>query len=156
MAKTSLTINVQIEGLRETMRAFRDLPQEASTELRDASGLIANDMVTWIKNAAMGDSAQSAAVAGTTKAVRDRVPVVQIGGAKKVTSSKAAAYKILFGANFGSRTLKQFRSWAGVGNDYFIFKNIDQHRGEIEARWLDAADAAIRKWSQSEGVLGDG
>lgn len=152
MASKALVINIKIDGLRETVRAFRDLPKDASAELRDAAGEIADDMVGWIRNAAENDSAQSALMAGTVKVVRDRVPAVTVGGSGKVGSNRVPAYKILFGANFGSRSLRQFRPWAGQGQDYFIFSNIDTHAKEIEARWLDAADKIIDKWSHSEGV----
>lgn len=152
MAKRQLTVNIEISGLRETLRAFRDLPKDAAAELRDEAGIIANDMVDWIRSAAMIDSPQSAALAPTVKVARDRVPAVTVGGAARITSSRAPAYAILFGANFGARSFPQFREWAGAGQDYFIFANIDKHRREIEERWLDAADRVIRAWSSSTGV----
>jgi hypothetical protein len=148
-----LVINVTIEGLRPLLRAFRDLPADASAELRDEAGKIAADMVGWISSAARGDSRQAALVAGTAKVLRDRVPAVSIGGASKVGTgtgrNRGRAYQILFGANFGARTYPQFRSWAGKGNDYFIFRNIEAHEREIENRYLDAADRVISKWSQN-------
>lgn len=148
-----LIINVHIEGLRETIKAFRDLPKEASDELRDEAGKIAGDMAEWIASAARADSRQAALVAGTTKVLRDRVPAVSIGGSAKVGTGsgrrKGKAYQILFGANFGARTFPQFRAWAGKGNDYFVFKNIEAHEREIENRYLDAADRVIFKWSTS-------
>jgi hypothetical protein len=152
MAGKALVINVKIDGLRETMRAFRGLPKDASAELRDAAGEIADDMVGWIRNAAENDSAQSALMAGTVKVVRDRVPAITVGGSTRVGRNRAPAYKILFGANFGSRSMRQFRPWAGQGQDYFIFSNIEGHAKEIEARWLDAADKIIDRWVHSEGV----
>lgn len=152
MAKRALQINVEITGLRETLRAFRDLPKDASAELRDEAGKIAQDMVEWIQAAARSDSPQSAALADTVKIARDRVPAVTVGGASKITSSRAPAYAILFGANFGARTFRQFRAWAGKGQDYFIFSNIDQHAKEIEERWLSAADRVVTAWSHSQGV----
>lgn len=150
--RKALQINIQIEGLRETMRAFRDLPKDAKNELRDEAGKIAADMVEWIQAAARADSPQSAALADTAKVVRDRVPALTVGGTAKVTSSRTPAYTILFGANFGARSYRQFREWAGKGKDYFIFVNIDQHAKEIEERWLSAADRIVAAWSHSQGV----
>lgn len=150
--KSALSIGIEIEGLRETLRAFRDLPKDASAELRDEAGKIASDMVDWIRSAALVDSPQSAALAPTVRVTRDRVPAVTVGGTTRITSSRKPAYAILFGANFGARTFPQFREWAGKGQDYFIFKNIDTHAKDIEARWLDAADRVIRAWSTSGGV----
>lgn len=150
--KRQLVINVEISGLRETLRALRDLPKDASAELRDEAGKIAADMVGWIQAAANADTPQSAAVGATAKVARDRVPAVTVGGATKITSSRAPAYAILFGANFGARSFPQFREWAGKGQDYFIFANIDDHQAEIEERWLSAADRVIAAWSNSTGV----
>lgn len=153
-----LTINVKIEGGRETLKAFRDLPKEASNELRDAAGLIADDMVGWVQNAAEGTSRQAALVAGTVKRVRDRVPAIVIGGSARVGTGtgrrKGAAYQILFGANFGSRSLRQFPAWAGVGNDYFVFSSINDHAREVEERWLNAADEIGRRWASNTGDVG--
>lgn len=149
--RAPLVVNVKIDGLRETLRAFRDLPKDASDELRDEAGKIAADMAGWISHAATADSRQSALVAGTVKVRRDRVPVVEIGGAARVGTGsgkqKGRAYQILFGANFGARSFPQFRSWAGVGQDYFVFTQIEAHEREIEDRYLDAADRIIAKWS---------
>jgi hypothetical protein len=147
-----LVINVKIDGLRPLLRAFRDLPKEASDELRDEAGRIAQDMADWIAAGARGESKQAALVAGTTKVRRDRVPVVEIGGASKVGTGSGRpgkAYEILFGANFGARSFPQFRSWAGRGNDYFVFSQIEAHEREIENRYLDAADRVIQAWSTS-------
>lgn len=151
-----LVVNVKIDGLRETLRAFRDLPKEASAELRDEAGKIAGDMAGWISSAARADSRQSALVADTVKVRRDRVPVVELGGTTRVGTGtgrqKARAYQILFGANFGSRSFPQFRQWAGKGNDYFVFRQIEAHEREIEERYLDAADRILTHWSSSTDV----
>lgn len=149
----SLIINVRIEGLQATLRAFRELPKDASNELRDEAGKIAQDMAGWIHDAAVSDSRQSALVADTVKVNRDRVPSVSIGGASRVGTGtgrkKGKAYEVLFGANFGARTYPQFRPWAGKGNDYFVFTQIEAHEREVENRYLDAADRVIARWSTS-------
>jgi hypothetical protein len=158
VAGKGLVINVKIEGGRETLRAFRELPKVASDELRDAAGKIADDMVGWVQNLASSTSRQAALVAGTTKRVRDRVPAVSIGGSKRIGTGtgrrKGAAYEILFGANFGSRSHRQFPAWAGVGNDYFVFKSIEAHAHEVEERWLGAADAIGQRWASDTGLTG--
>lgn len=144
---------MHIEGLSATLRAFRELPNDASAEIRDEAGAIATDMVGWVASGARAESRTAARVAGTAKVLRDRVPAMSIGGASKVGTGtgrqKGRAYQLLFGANFGARTYPQFRRWAGKGNDYFVFRQIEAHEREIESRYLDAADRVIRKWSTS-------
>lgn len=147
-----LVINVKIDGLLGTLRAFRELPKDASEELRVAAGELAADMVGWIAAGARAESRTAARVAGTAKVNRDRVPSVSIGGSSRVGTGsgrqKGKAYQLLFGANFGSRgAYRQFRPWAGKGNDFFVFKQIEAHEREIESRYLDAADRIIAKWS---------
>lgn len=156
-SRRALVINVQIDGLRETLRAFNKLPKEASEELRLAAMRIADDMAGWVGAGARAESRTAARVAGTIKVRRDRVPVIEIGGASVVGTGsgrrKGKAFQLLFGANFGSRgAYPQFRAWAGKGNDFFVFKQIEGHQREIESRYLDAADRIVTAWSTSEGV----
>jgi hypothetical protein len=151
MAKTQLVINVKIDGLRETLRAFRDLPKEASDEARDEAGKIAQDMAAWI-SASLAENRQASLLIPTVKVARDRVPAVTVGGASRVGSRRTQAYKVLFGANFGARSFPQFRPWAGKGQDYHIFSQIEAHQDEVEERYLTAMDRVIDKWSNSEGV----
>lgn len=152
-AKRSLVINVKIDGLRETLRAFNALPKDASNELRDEAMAIADDMAGWIRAGALAESRTAARVAGTLKVRRDRVPVVEIGGASKVGTGtgrqKGKAFQLLFGANFGARQYSQFKAWAGRGNDFFVFKQIEGHQSEIERRYYEAVDRVIARWSQS-------
>ena len=147
-----LVISIRLTGARETLAAFRQFPKEASDELRKAAGEIADNMVGWIKAGAAADSRQSRFVAQTTKRMTDRVPVVQVGGTKSITDSqghRAPAYKVLFGANFGSSRYPQFRAHRGKGQpDYFIWSNIEGHQAEIDRRWNEAADRTIAKWSE--------
>src|SRR5262245_1622492 len=107
MAETrrGLTMTVQISGVRETLKALKDLPPEASEAMRQASAEIASDMVGWIKSTAASQGRQAQVVAATAKANRDRVPSVTVGGSKRVTDT-GKAFQLLFGANFGAVTYR--------------------------------------------------
>ena len=148
----ALQINLRLTGARETLAAFRALPKDASTELRVASKELAGQMVGWIVARARSDSAQSALLAPTVRAVSDRVPAVQVGGSRMLARSSGgtvAAWRVLFGANFGASRWPQFRPHRGRGQqDYFIWVSIDEHADEIDKAWNAAADKVIRKWSQ--------
>lgn len=139
-----LTIAVQITGLHETLTALRGVPKEANAELRDAAGRLAEDMLGWVRREARGNP-QATAVAATAKVARDRLPAIQLGGTTRITSTRAPAWKILFGANFGARRFHQFRPWAGRGRDYFVWRAVEAHAVEIADRWLAAADGIIRR-----------
>lgn len=141
--KRTITVTVRITNLRETIRAFKDLPEDASKEMRAASLSIAGVLAVDIRNAARAN-AQSALMVPTIRAVRDRVPVVQGGGTRRVGRNRVPAYKVLFGAEFGSHALKQFRPFDGTG--YFFFPTVEQNRGYIDREYNEAADEVLKKW----------
>lgn len=145
-SKDSLTIKVRITGVRETIKAFRDLPKEANNELRDRTRALAELLAKRVESAGRSDSPQSALVAGTVRAVRDRVPVIQAGGNKRVGSRKKPAHKILFGSEFGAKTLKQYRPHLGNGS-YWFFREIEASQGEIDRAWNRLADDIVRRWA---------
>lgn len=150
MAKTSLTVDLHIEGARETLAAFRRLPKEASAELRDRALKLSELLASTASRAARGDSPQAAAVASTIKARRDRVPSVQVGGAKRVGSRRTPAFKILFGAEFGaSPSLPQFRPHRGR-EGYWFFPSVEAEQGRISREWNKAADEVVRKFTAGD------
>lgn len=141
--KRTITVTVRITNLRETLRKFNDLPKDAAEEMRAASLSIAGVVAVDIKNAARAN-AQSALMVPTIRAVRDRVPVVQGGGTRRVGRNRVPAYKVLFGAEFGSKSLAQFRPFDGTG--YFFFPTVELKRGYIDREYNEAADEVLRKW----------
>lgn len=145
-----MAVSMKITGLRETLRAFRDLPKDATRELKDANIGISSDLAGKIADAARASSKQSALVAPTVRARRDRLPVVVAGGNKRVGRNRVPAYKVLFGANFGASRLKQFRSHRGAGeDDYWFFKTAEDNQPRIEAEWLKAADRVLDQWGRA-------
>lgn len=145
MAKKALTVNVRIEGARETIAAFNRLPKEASDALRDRSLELAEALAAKASGYARQDSKQSALMAATVKARRDRVPVVVAGGAKRVGRNRVPAYAILFGSEFGSSRLRQYRHHLGRGS-YWFFATVEKEQAEISAAWNKAADEIIDKF----------
>jgi hypothetical protein len=140
-----LTIRVNITGVRETLVAFRELPKVATVELRDAAGRIAEMLAIAARARGSASSKQSALVAPTVRVVRDRVPVVQVGGATRVGHRNTPAWRILLGAEFGARSYKQFRPHRG-NRGYWFFSTIEGNEERISAEWNRAADEIIRRW----------
>lgn len=147
MASKSLTIKLHLSGARETLKAFRDLPKEASNELRTKTLALSQLLASKVEGAARADSPQSALIAGTVKANKDRVPSISAGGNKKVGSRKKPAYKILFGSEFGAKTLKQYRPHVGQGS-YWFFRTVEQSQAEIDSAWNKLADDVLKKWGR--------
>lgn len=152
---------MSIAGVDGLYRALRTLPKEASVSLRDESQDIANDVANKAKSRAMGVSKMYATyVAPTIRARRDRVPVIAIGGKKKIRTSKGSTRQtvgdLLFGAEFGGGAFKNTRpdkGWTGstyqflphLGTTgYALWPTIRQELPDIMDRWADALyDAAV-------------
>ncbi|QFU87882.1 hypothetical protein [Amycolatopsis sp. YIM 10] len=163
MAKTALTVNLHIEGARETLRALSALPKDASKELRDASLELSKNLAVKVKASGMADSApQSAHVASTVRAERDRVPVISAGGNKKLGRNRAPAWALLFGSIFGmssrsgwyagphyagSSGLQYHRRHRGTAA-YWFFPVVEEEQAAISAAWNRAADNVVRDFSE--------
>lgn len=150
MAKGGLVVNLKIDNVRETLAVLRYLPTEANKELREASLKLSQSLSTRAKSAAQTDNRQTALLAPTVKARRDRVPFIQAGGAKRVGSRKKPAYKILFGSEFGSSRLRQFRPHLGRGS-YWFFKTIENEQALINREWNAAADHVVDTFTKDGG-----
>ena len=142
-----LTVNIHVAGARETLAAFRRLPKEASNSLRDRSTELATALAGKVQGAARSDSPQSALMAPTVKARRDRIPAIEAGGSSRVGSRRVPAFKILFGSEFGARTLPQFRPHLGRGS-YWLFKTVEENETEIAAGWEKVVDDIQRDFSR--------
>jgi hypothetical protein len=142
--RRTLTITIRISGLRETVRAFKKWPDDAITEIRAAGFSIAGYVATKIRASARLN-AQSALIAPTVRAQKDRLPVIVAGGARRVGRNRVPAYKVLFGAEFGAVTLAQFRAFNSGG--YFFFVTVDAESEYIQREYLAAVDEINRKWA---------
>lgn len=159
MAKQALTVKLSAPGVRPVLAAFRRLPKDANAELRAASLRIAELLATSAKTAS-GIDRQAAAVGTTVKAVRDRVPAVQAGGARRVTSTGARAYELLFGSELGmdrksgwyarpryrDSTGRQYASpHRGRGGRWF-FPTVERELPAVVRQWEQAADEILRRF----------
>lgn len=149
--KQTLTIKLNAPGIRNTLAAFSRLPKDANNELRDASQRIAELLAASARTASHIDP-QAAAVGTTVRAIRDRVPVVQAGGARKVTSTGAKAYELLFGSEFGmNRKTGWYARPRYRGHTATQFA--ERHRGQ-DGRWFFPSverelPAALVEWQQA-------
>lgn len=160
MAKQALTIRLKAEGVRETLAAFRELPKDTNRELREASLRIADLLAQSAKGASHID-AQSAAVGTTVRAIKDRVPVVQAGGSRRITSSRVPAWRLLFGSEFGADRRfgwysarrysdsrgRQFSPHQGRQGRWF-FPTVERELPSALVEWRRAADEIVRRFGQ--------
>ena len=128
----------RIEGLNALLRTFRTYPRELSSELRDRAKKIADPIAEDARDRAQ--TSQQKMVAPSIRAVRDRIPVVKVGGGMTVKSStprrrQPRAGQVYFGADFGS-SLPQFPGKTSGGR--MIFKAVKGNRDNIAEQYLDA------------------
>lgn len=141
-----MELEVEVIGGAEILRAFRDLPKQASEELREASTEIATGLVADLQAAARAEGRQAALMVPTVKVKRDRIPVIQAGGSKRVGRKRVPAGKLLYGSEFGSN-LRQFRPHLGTGS-YWFYRTVQARDGEIYAEWLEAADRIMQAFGE--------
>lgn len=160
MANDGLTVKIRITGVRETIRAFNEVPKDANNELRDGSMKLAQALAPKMAAAGRSQGAQAASVASSVKARRDRVPVVVAGGAKRVTKNRASAGALVaaseFGANgrYGWYALPWFRGARGRqykphrgAASYWFFRTAEENTGQIERAWTEMAERILEKWA---------
>ena len=150
MAKEGLSATITVTGLKETMAALKKMPDDAKAGLKDTSFELAQSFAREVRAAARASSAQSGLMAGTTTVGKNNgadsdLPIVSMGGSSKVGRRGAAAFKILFGAEFGAHVLPQFRPFNATG--YFFFPTVDAMSDEIGEKWSAAADKVIAEFS---------
>lgn len=145
----TVTFN-HVAGLR---RALRDLPKEASSELREASLDIASDVAGKAAARARMVGGVAVYVAPTIKAKQDRIPKVVMGGLTKLpgrTGPNQTVGNVMWGAEFGGRrrpTTQQFQPWRGnsTGAGYFLWPTIRAQSASIVERYGDALMTAVDK-----------
>jgi hypothetical protein len=149
-AKT-LTYSIKVEGVRETLAAFRGLDKEANQAIRDHAQVLAGRFAVKAKAAGAARGRQAALVASTVKPGRDRVPVVTAGGARRLGRRKAPAWALLFGAEFGSNRFAQFGHAHTGRKGIWFFPTIEASASMILKEWQAAADDIVRAFTRGGG-----
>lgn len=172
MAKAPSTKGVvSISNVAPTVALMRKYGAGFSKMVRDdVQTNVAPLVVAHVQAAARGSGRQGAAVAGTFRVARDRLPAFRGLGATRVASTKTAAGNIGFGANWGGgektrtytttsprgtryavtrHTTRQFGPWTGGGtDDRFIYSVIHDNQRAIEDAWQNALDRAYQEWNR--------
>lgn len=146
MARNNLVVSIKVDGIRETLSAFARLPKDAQNEIRDASLELARQLAGSAAAAGHAEGSQASLVATTVKPRRDRVPVIEAGGSKRLGRNKKPAFKLLFGSEFGSNYYRQFgKPHLGSGS-YWFFDTVDREQAAITTEWSKAADNVVRRF----------
>ena len=94
-----MKVQVKVEGLDETLRAFNKYGKDASRELRQAAGVHVDRIIGMLNTAGANAGKGAALSSGSVKRKSDRVPALTAGGSRKVKSStgKVTAGDVFFG-----------------------------------------------------------
>lgn len=152
MAKTTMSVPVRIDGIRQTLTGLSKLGPDANNAIRDAALDLSKLLAARAQAAGAAEGRQAALVARTVKARRDRVPVVVGGGATpRLGRGRAKPYELLFGSEFGSDRYRQFgKPHIGRGS-YWFFRTVDEQAPQIAAAWQRAADEVLRRFGNQQG-----
>jgi hypothetical protein len=167
-----MSAGVQVEGLRETLRAFSKLDKDTQKAARDEVQKVANMLAEEIAAAGRRQGGRSAFVAESVKGTRERTPVIKIGSAKRLPTNRGGigprSSDLMFGMEFGSsgvggkatdvptarggkpgwrfpaRTPRQGRGNVGT----WIFPTAAQQQGKVVEMWDAALQRAVTDWSR--------
>lgn len=160
--RQALTIRIRIDGVRETLAAFRQMPKEASDALRERSKELAQTIADRVKAAGQAEGAQAAKLARTVRAQRDRVPVIAVGGTRKIGRQGEPAYSMVFASEFGMNrrtgwyAAERYDDDAGASQypphrgrqGYWIFPTVERSEGEISDAWNRVADDILDQFGR--------
>ena len=148
--------STKIEGLPETLRAFKQLDKGASDAAKQEAMKIAEVLAARIRARAPSDKRYQNLVV-SVKAGKDRVPVIRIGGRQTPrVSGGAGPAQLVIGMEFGADQSGP-NGWRfpprtprfGRGNQgYWIFPTARTSQTEIIKMWFDAMDKIINEWSE--------
>lgn len=161
MAKTALVVKVHIDGVRQILRALSVLPKDAQNAIRDHSQALARKLaIKAVVDVSLHGGPQGPNLSTTVKAVRDRVPAIQVGGTRRLGRHRAPAYGMLFGSVFGMNgrsgwfSAARYASAAGrqyrphEGGAYAFFPLVEREAPTIAREWHAAVDDVVRKFSE--------
>jgi len=152
-----VAFDVELEGMQETIGAVRslerDLRRETNRELRSAAGECARSLVERLHVAAAASGVPVAQrVARSLKVKSDRLPVVSIGGTRRVGRSGAIAAKLLWGSEHGPADGAD-RNRFGVGRDtsgYWIAPTVERFASSSA---IDVYRRAVYRILHKSGLL---
>jgi hypothetical protein len=162
--KQTISIKPDQAQLAGFYAAVKRLDKDANTKLKTDVMAISAWSAGRIKESASRNPYpdQAAKALATTRAVRDRVPNIVIGGSRQKYSGGAVSGQVLFGSEFGANPTSvngafpnggrrfPFRTpKLGRGNEgYGIFPTLRQIQPEITRQWKYAVDKVLRQWSK--------
>jgi hypothetical protein len=161
------TISVRMDitpEIRALLKVLNEMDNESKNELKEKVKGIATWVAEDIKRAAASApmAAQAMRVAQTTRANKDRVPSVTIGGSRVKFSGGAVSGDVLYGSEFGAdptsvngqfpnggRRFPYRSPQQGQGSrGYWIYPTLRANQPRITREWHEAVDNVLSNWTK--------
>jgi hypothetical protein len=161
------TIKVRMDitpEIRALLKALNEMDNESKNALKEKvkgiAGWVAEDIKRAAATAPM--SKQATRVAQTTRANKDRVPSVTIGGSRVKFSGGAVSGDVLYGSEFGAdptsisgkfpnggRRFPYRSPDRGQGSQgYWIYPTLRANQPRITKEWHEAVDDVLNNWTK--------
>ena len=140
--------------LRDILKAFKAMDEQAIQEARTESSALATYAANQIKVSALGRQVSGAGVRRVAEGVRisksSKIGEFSYGFASQRFSGGATTQKLWAGLEFGSNRYRQFPRRTpnrGRGNSgYFIYPTLRKIQPELVRKWEEAFAAIVKKW----------
>ena len=140
--------------LRDILKAFKAMDEQAIQEARTESSALATYAANQIKVSALGRQVSGAGVRRVAEGVRisksSKIGEFSYGFASQRFSGGATTQKLWAGLEFGSNRYRQFPRRTpnrGRGNSgYFIYPTLRKIQPELVRKWEEAFATILKKW----------
>lgn len=150
--------------IRALLKTLNEMDNESKTTLKEKVKGIASWVAEDVRAAASRAPmpAQAQRVAQTTRANKDRVPNITIGGSRGKFSGGAVSGNVLFGSEFGADPTSESGRFPnggrrfpypsprrGRGNEgYWIYPTLRANQPKITREWHEAVDDVLGNWTK--------
>ena len=151
----SETIAYSRNDIRDILKAFKVMDDQATEEARIQSAALATYAAEEIKTAARGRT-KSGKVAqrvadGVSISKSSKIGEFKYGFARQKFSGGATTQSLWGGVEFGSNKFKQFPSYSGRqgrgSRGWFIYPTLRRIQPELINKWEEAYNRILDKWA---------
>jgi hypothetical protein len=151
----SETIAYSRNDIRDILKAFKVMDDQATEEARVQSAALATYAAEEIKTAARGRT-KSGKVAqrvadGVSISKSSKIGEFKYGFARQKFSGGATTQSLWGGVEFGSNKFKQFPSYSGRqgrgSRGWFIYPTLRRIQPELINKWEEAYNRILDKWA---------
>lgn len=140
---------LEVTGLRETRKKFRELPPDAKKELQARSERIAQVVGDEASRRFQALGHQGPLIASTLRTRLGDTPSIAVGGSARLGKNRKPAFKLLYGTEFGSDKYRQFHAAHTGKTGRALYPTIRDRSEWMVEQWRDAADTAADRFTSA-------